>query len=143
MSLSLHELAEIATVVTGMGVVLVVIQIRQGARVSRVELLTSLTALIVALDELFIEYPEMWKYFNANASPPKENPTECERAEVIALAVANTFDHIVEHLDLMKRPVRRSWCRYIGEAYANSPVLRELLDKNREWWPGLQKQVRS
>ncbi len=142
-TLSLHQWSEVAAIVTVAGVGLVLLQIHQGARVARVELITGLTTLIVAIDQMFIEHPGMWRYFNENVPLPEEDTTERERANAIALAMANTLDHIVEHLTHMKCRTRYSWCAYIEEVYEKSPVFRDLLDEHRTWWPGLQEQVRD
>jgi hypothetical protein len=142
-ALSLQQWSNIGEIVTGLGVLLVLIQVWQGARNSRVELITGMTTLLVEVDRLFVEYPEMRKYFEDGTNQPEQSTEEWERARGIAMTMANTLDHVVEHLSFMKRGTQRAWRTYIAEVHAKSPVLQELLENHREWWPGLQRQVRN
>jgi hypothetical protein len=117
---------------------LVLIQVGQAARNGRVELITGMTTLILDVDRVLIEYPEMRKYFGGGDTPTDEH---LERARAIGMMMANTLDHVVEHLDLMEDVTQIAWRKYIADVYKNSPILKALLNEHGEWWPGLQKQV--
>jgi len=140
---SLQEWSQIAEIATGVGVFFVLVQVWQAARSSRVELITGLTTLIVDIDRLFIAHPGMEKHFSGRADPPEKGTDEWERVHATAMAMANTLDHVVEHLGFMKRRTSKSWKAYIAEVYETSVVFKELLDEHRKWWPGLQRQVRG
>lgn len=145
LGLSLHELAEIGQVVAGVasvGVVASLLFVRKQVKLqaddSRTELITGMTTLITSVSGVFIEYPEMRKYFHSDAVPDDE---DCERARAIALTFANTLDHVVEHLHLMGDRTRTAWLAYICHIHGNSPVFTEILSEHESWWPGLREQI--
>lgn len=96
---------------------------RLAARDSRVALVTTMTTLMITIDQTFIEYPHMQKYFHEGQEPPEADRLEYERAQAIAMAMANALD------------------LYIAELHTKSPALKKLLEDHKDWWPGLQKQV--
>jgi hypothetical protein len=142
-ALSLNQLADAAQIAAGLGVVLVVIQVWQGVGNSRVGVVTGLTTLISDIDRVFLDLPELWKYFNDSEPTPPKGDEEGERVRVMAVTMANVLDHIVEHRRKLKRETRASWLRYVDEVYAKSPAFREVLTEHHSWWPGLQRQVRG
>lgn len=145
LGVSLHELAEAGQFVAGIASVLVVIsllfvrkQVRLQADDSRTELITGLTTLITSISGVFIEYPEMRKYFHSDVVPEGE---DSERAQAIALTFANTLDHVVAHLHLTGYRTERAWVAYIRYLHGNSPVFSTTLSEHKDWWPGLQEQI--
>src|SRR5215211_6744392 len=148
--LSLADAAEVSQVVAGfasaialLGLFFVWKQVRLQQDNSRVELITGLTTLIIEIDRVFIDHPEMWKYFNDCEPTPPKGETKGDRVRVVAMTMANVLDHIVEHRRKMKCETRDSWLRYIAEAYEKSPVLQEVLAEHDTWWPALQRQIRE
>lgn len=137
-ALSLQQWSDIGTIVGAVSVFLLLISVGQTARNSRVELITGMTTLILDVDRVLIEYPEMRKYFGGGATPSDE---DLERARAIGMTMANTLDHVVEHLDLMEDETQIAWRKYISDVYKSSPVLKDLLGEHGKWWPGLQRQV--
>lgn len=140
---SLDQLADIAVIATGLGVLLVFFQVRQSRRDSEVQLVTGMTAMMLEVDRALIEYPEMRRYIGGDKKPPKKRKEERERARAVCTALANALDHVVFHLGYMNAETERAWRIYIAETYAKSPVLRDLLEEHPDWWPGLQRQVRG
>jgi hypothetical protein len=143
--LPLHEVAEIgqlvagfASVIVAAGVFLVRKQVKLQAQDGRTELITGVTTLFVSVSRVFIEYPDMQKYFYARATPEDD---DFDRAHAIAVTMADAMDHVVEHLSLMSSSSQRAWKAYISETYSTSPVLEELLQAHKCWWPKLQKQL--
>lgn len=141
--LSLAQWGDIAQMVAGAGVALVVVQIGLGLRNSRVELVTGLTTLIAEVDRVFIDSPHMWKYFNDCEPAPAKGDTNGDKVRAIAMTMANVLDHIVEHKKRLKPETRKSWMRYVAEVYERSPAFRELLTEHESWWPGLQDHIRN
>ena len=142
-ALSLNQWADIAQMIAGAGVALVVVQVGLGLRNSRIELVTGLTTLIADVDQVFIESPHMWKYFNDCEQAPPKGDTEGDKVRAIAMTMANVLDHIVEHQRRLRGETRESWMRYVAEVYEKSPAFRELLTEHKSWWPGLQHQIRN
>jgi hypothetical protein len=141
--LSLDQWADIAVIVTGFGILLVLNQVRQGRRDSQVQLVTGLTTMMLEVDRALIEHPEMRRYIGGGKATPKRPKEERERALAICMALANALDHVVVHLRYMNEESQRSWRLAIAETYAKSPVFQELLEEHADWWPGLQRQVRG
>ncbi len=139
--LSLDQWADIAVIVTGLGVVLVLYQVSQARRDSEVQLVTGMTSMMLEVDRALIDYPEMRRYIGGGKKAPKKNKEERERAAAVCTALANALDHVVFHLSYMNDESQEAWRIYIGETYAKSPVLRELLEAHPCWWPGLQRLV--
>lgn len=144
-ALTLHELAEIGQFVGGIASVLVIAsiyfvwkQVRQQAQNSRTELITGMTTLIVSVSQVFIEHPDMRKYFHDGAVPTDR---EAERARAIAVTMADAMDHVAAHLGLMDHPAEEAWKRYIGDMCDRSPILKEYLQTHRDWYgPALREQ---
>jgi hypothetical protein len=140
LALSLQDWSYVATLITVLGLFLVMFQLRQAAESSRIELITGMTTLILTVDQMFVEHPGMRKYFHDNVAPPKQSK-ELERARAIALAMANTLDHVVGHFKPMTGRTEQAWRIYISEVHSTSPVFRALLAEHRGWWPALQEEV--
>lgn len=142
---SLEQLAQIGEVITSLGVVFVVVQVWLLWRNSRVELITGMTNLFAEIDRVLVENPDLQKYFgllgDSEAEPDRSSEEWC-RAHAVALMMANTLDHVVEHLAFLAADTRHAWKQYITELYEKSPVFRSLLEEHPDWWPGLQAQLR-
>ncbi|HST69799.1 MAG TPA: hypothetical protein VLI94_09100 [Solirubrobacterales bacterium] len=120
---------------------LVAVQVWMGVRNSKVELITGMTTLITQVDQALIDHPHLRAYFKGNVDPPPETETEGQRARAVAMTMANVLDHVVEHRWKMKCRTRKAWLSYIDEVYKESPVFKDVLTENENWWPGLQKQL--
>ena len=139
--LSLSQWADIAEIAAGIGVILVAIQVWIGVRDSRVQLVTGMTTLITQIDQALIDHPTMRDYFRGEVDPPPETETEGKRVRAVAMTMANVLDHVVEHRWKMKCRTRNAWLAYVDEVYKESPVFKEVLTQNKNWWPGLQKHL--
>jgi hypothetical protein len=137
-TLSLGDLADIAEIVTALGVVLLFAQLILARRDSKIGLVTGMTEQMLEIDRALIEYPEMRQYFGGKTAPA---PCDTERARAIAFALANSLDHVVNHLGLMDCKAKRAWTAYINELHQNSPVLAETLKAHPDWWPYLQSKI--
>jgi hypothetical protein len=140
-ALSLQQWSDIAEIVAGVGVTLVAVQVWLGVRNSRVELITGMTTLITQVDQAFIDHPHLWRYFRDTTQPPPKGETEGDRVRAIALTMANVLDHVVGHMRKMGWRTRGAWRLYIYDVHMASPVLKEVLNENADWWPGLREQI--
>ncbi|HEU5104473.1 MAG TPA: hypothetical protein VFU11_01400 [Solirubrobacterales bacterium] len=141
--LSLDGWADLAVIVTGLGVLFLFYQVRQARRDSEVELVSGMTTMMLEIDRALIEYPEMRQYIGGGKALPKSDETEQERERALAVltTLANVLDHVVFHLGYMNEKSQRAWSAYIIETHTKSPVLRDLLKEHPEWWPGLQGHI--
>lgn len=147
LNLSLAELAEAGQFVAGIASVIILAslffvwrQVKQQAQSSRVELITGMTDLIGSVSQVFIEYPAMQKYFYERATP---NGDDADRAQAIAIRMADALDHVAAHLDLMPEPTRNAWAAYISGIGDTSPTLKSYVETKRDWYgPELRKQLK-
>jgi hypothetical protein len=139
-SLSLDQWASIATMLTAGLSAAVLVSIflawqayKSQIQDSKVALLTGMGKYVNEVALVFIQYPEMRVYFHGGKTPTHDNRA---RAEAIALALANALDHVLVHLGRIEGAEEeadawRGYCRGLKE---NSPVMRELLAKNPDWY---------
>ena len=106
------------------------------------QLVTGMTTMMLEVDRALIEYPELRPYFKEGTAPP-ESGTEHDQVQALATAMANALDHVVAHMDLMKRDARWSWECYIAHLYEQSPVFADLLEDHDNWWPYLSRLIRE
>jgi hypothetical protein len=146
--ISLTKVAEVGQILSGFasvtaveGLFFVWKQVRLQQRNTRAAVVTGLTTLITDVDQVFIDRPELWKYFNESEPPPKKGDEVGERVRAVAMTMANVLDHIVEHRGEVKSETSESWRRYAIEVYVKSPAFREVLTEHSNWWPGLQRQI--
>ncbi len=147
LGVSLHELSEWGDVVAGLAslavvgsIVLLWVQVRHQAQAGKVELVTGMTSLFVSVSQVFIDCPEMRKYFHGSEELPAD-VDKAEKARAIAVRLADAMDHVAAHLDVMEKDTAKAWKTYIKEIHGTSPVLKELLEKHGPWWPWLKAEV--
>jgi hypothetical protein len=146
LAVSLNALAEVGQFIAGVTSIIVLgslyfvwRQVKQQAQDSRVELITGMTSLIGSVSQVFIEKPEMRKYFYEGISPSGD---EVELAQAIAVRMADALDHVAAHLDLMSDPTRDAWAEYISGIGERSPVLKSYVRANKKWYgPKLREQL--
>lgn len=150
LAISLEQLADLAQVVAACATVLALLgllfvwkQVKLQQDNTRVEVVTGLTTLITDVDQVFINRPELWKYFNDGVPAPAKGDKEGDRVRAIAMTMANVLDHIVEHRQQVTCETKESWLRYVAEVHEKSPAFREVLEVHKTWWPGLQRQIRE
>jgi hypothetical protein len=139
-SLSLAQWGSIGTMVTAVLSAVVILSIYLAWRTyksqvqdSRDELLSGMGKYVNEVALVFVQYPEMRKYFHGCVAPPgNERP----RAEAIALTLANALDHVLVHLERIDgaNEEAEAWRSYCRELRKKSPVMRELLSQHPEWY---------
>ena len=97
-----------------------------------------MTGLITSVSRVFIEYPEMRKFFYEGVKP---SGTDYDRARSIAVTVADAIDHVAEHLDRMSGPAAEAWKAYFRDIYESSPVLKEYLQTHSSWYGPVLREL--
>jgi hypothetical protein len=142
------ELGDAGQVVAGAAALLVLItlalawkQIRMQVRINRFAVYDGLTRLVMDTDRVFIEHPEMRKYFY-DGYPPPTDPLELARALAIAELLADFMDHVAEHIDELEDSAWEEWKAYFGE-FRQSQVFKSFMDQNPTWYsPRLRTALR-
>jgi hypothetical protein len=133
--------AGMTLLVTAVGAVLVLLQIKGARQETKIGLVTGMTRQMLEVDRALVEYPTMRKYFGGNADPEDDGTDESERAHAIGFSLANALDHVVSHLHLMEKRAGDSWDDYIWNLHDTSPVFTRTLTTHESWWPYLQAKV--
>lgn len=134
----LGRLADYGTIATGVATIAIFVsvwlvrkQVKQQAEDSRAELITAMTSLMISVSRVFIEYPEMREYFYGGKTPSEDDR---QRAEAIAVTIADAMDHVAAFLDPMPAPTQRAWKAYFRDMFDKSPMLRDYLREHVEWY---------
>jgi hypothetical protein len=99
-----------------------------------------------ALDSLFIEHPELRKYFYDGAPLGNE---ELEQARVFAACeyLLDTFDFLLTGLkrfrDVWPEEDRVLWHAWMRDVFRTSPTLSGYLDKKHTWYSDELKVLRT
>lgn len=99
---------------------------------SRIVLLTGMTKYLNEVARVFVEYPEMKRYFHDGDKP--SDAEDVARAEAIAITLANAMDHVLLHLDRVDTAERGAWEAYFDHVYKHSPTLRTYLGEHADWY---------
>jgi hypothetical protein len=97
-----------------------------------------------AVYRVFIDYPELRRYFYEGAPMPAASR---KRARVLTVAemIADTVDSVI--LDAATRVAtgehRDDWNDYIRHILAHSPTLVGLASEHPRWWPEIMKIIKE
>lgn len=119
-----------------------------GAQVARMQEQTELAindtfyAKSFEIQRLFVDHPELWPYFfyGREATPDIDAET-ATRLEVVGLMTLDYFDMIEmiyrEELRMNEKDVAGTH-DYMRHVIDQSPVLRNVFERHRSWYPKLQ-----
>lgn len=108
-------------------------QLTQTEQISRSQFYHDIAARFVELNRLFVDRPELWKYFHAGCAAPTD---EAGRAMVnsVSAMVANLADVCYTN-DKILSDLFSDWDRYFRYIYSNSPSFREFWAQSGRFWP--------
>lgn len=92
---------------------------------------------VFELSKVFIEYPDIRKYFYSEETIDKNHPCY-DRVIAISYLVLDTFDHyfVNEHLLISSYKTNKErWNCWIVDMFRNSPALRSVYSEYSEWYP--------
>jgi hypothetical protein len=139
-ALSLGQWESIATIVTAGLSIIVFVSVylawrtyKSQVRDNQIALLTGMGKYVNEVALVFVDHPEMRKYFHDGEKPTEK---DLAGAEAIALALANALDHVLVHLGGIDGAEEETaaWHAYCESLNKNSPVMTELLSKNPSWY---------
>jgi hypothetical protein len=119
-----------------------------GAQVEKMQEQTELAindafyAKAFELQQIFVERPELWPYFyHGRDFEPDTLPETAAQLEAIALLKLDYFELIemIYRTDLMDQENVAGTRAYILHSIENSPVLRRVYERHRDWYPKLQR----
>jgi hypothetical protein len=121
--------------VTLFGFIFVYIQINQAKHALNGSTHTAIYAQMQSINQLFIEKPNLRKFFYDGYDFPKE-ATEKDKESVLPVAdmLADFFEHVTQQKDNLPENVWPAWGKYMRYVYDNSPVMRRHFEKNADWY---------
>jgi hypothetical protein len=118
-----------------------------GAQVEKMQEQTELAindafyAKAFEMQQIFVERPELWPYFHHGQDLAPDTPPETvAQLEAIALLKLDYFELIemIYRVDLMDEENVAGTRSYMLHGIRNSPVLRRLYERHRDWYPKLR-----
>jgi hypothetical protein len=113
---------------------------------SRVQLQLAMTQYVNETAKIFVEHPEIRKYFHGCAQLPPVcvDPPGCTTAdaanrerllvEAAVVNFANALDFVLIHVGKLRRSGTDAWDEYFTTVWARSPALREFISTNQDWY---------
>jgi hypothetical protein len=146
LALTLEQVSWLATCVSAVGIVVAVGALWQQRSDSRVQLQLAMTQYVNETAKIFVEHPELRKYFHGGAtlptvaahypetSPWAETRRERLLAEAAVVDFANAMDFVLLHLKKLKQSGREAWENYFAEVWDESPLFREFISNKSNWY---------
>lgn len=98
--------------------------------------LSPLKAQQLEIDKIFIEHPDLRKYFYDRAELPEAASHETAQAMAVAEFILDHFAAILPHTTVTGEPLLDTiWRNYIRDSFANSRVLSLALRQHSDWYP--------
>lgn len=152
LAVSLEQLSWVATLVSTIGILIAVGALVLQKSDSRVQLQLAMTRYVSETAKIFVEHPEIRKYFHDFAALPPicvnlpEDVTadvaNKERLLVEAAVVnfANALDFVLIHVGKLRRSGRDAWEDYFTDVWKRSPAFREFISTNQHWYSDQTRQ---
>lgn len=104
----------------------------------------SLTSLVLEIDKIFIEYPDLRPYFYNNTPLPADMQ-EQDRNRTLAIAelYLDILECIWDRQPEFSKEDEASWRDWILDAFSTSPILSSHYSENRSWYPTLMRLHRE
>lgn len=137
------NLAEWAAAIGTVGaLVYLAIQSRESSRVARLQsdlailqAHNAMTELTLGMNDRFRDRPELLPYFVKDVEVEESTPEEVRhQARYAALAFCDFIDTVTLHHKMLPSGHFETWVRFCRDTIAASPVVRQHLDEDAEWY---------
>jgi hypothetical protein len=110
-------------------------QIKYQGDAIRASVIQGITTQMLTIDQVFVEYPQLWPFFYEDSVPfPKDHP-EYRRALSAAEMFVDLIDCVVSLKDHMRADIDLpGWNKYANELYEQSFPLRAFVEKHEDWY---------
>jgi hypothetical protein len=111
------------------------VQLRQFSEQNRMTVHQEREGSTLALDRVFVEYPEVRDYFYGGTDIDEKDPLY-KRVEAVAEMHLDVFDYKLKHAENFREyqpflDVEENWIR---DMFRTSPVLRKYVEKRQNWY---------
>lgn len=121
--------------VTVFGFIFVYIQISQAKHALNGSTHTAIYAQMQGINQLFIEKPNLRKFFYDGYDFPKEATQEDKEAILpVADMLEDFFEHVTQQKENLPDKIWPAWVKYMRDVYNNSPTMRRHIAKNADWY---------
>jgi hypothetical protein len=128
-----------ASVISLIGILFAVTEVRRARKIVDRETDYRIYDMMLDLDRFFIEHPDLRPYVYSGKRLPDtttEGTQEHERVMAAVEMVVDFMECAYTQFDLMPIHQRIGWIDYMIDIGKNSPLICELLDREREWYMG-------
>jgi hypothetical protein len=132
-------LSGVTAVVSLLGIFLALSEIRRTRRIVDRETDFRIYDMMLDLDKFFIENPDLKPYIYDGATLPEgleEGSPEYHRIMGTVELVLDFMDCAYSQFDLMPIHQRMGWIDYFIDIGASSPLIREMVESEPEWYLG-------
>jgi hypothetical protein len=139
--MTLYELLSLIISAAGFIAVIITIyllnrQTRMSDRELRENLLIPLKTQQLELDKLFVEHPQIRKYFYQGEIISEDKSDEYARVAAVAEYMLDHFAAVMSHTTTDGKPlISTIWREYLKDCFVNSPILCTTLEKYSRWYP--------
>jgi hypothetical protein len=89
---------------------------------------------------LFVDRPELRKYFYDNCEPPEEEPSATQ-VRALAAVILDLMDTVVVQVIAIPERDRDVWFQFFRDLRASSPAIQERWSETAEWYSVDLRQV--
>lgn len=93
-------------------------------------------SILIQLNRIFIEQPELRPYFIEGGKLPKGQE---QKAKALASMYLNTLDTVWSMEEVMNNNDRAAWSKYIHYQIRSVPIIDQLYESQREWYSNLTR----
>jgi hypothetical protein len=93
-------------------------------------------SILLQLNRIFVEQPELRPYFIEGGKLPKSQE---QKAKALASMYLNTLETIWSMEEIMNDSDRAAWIKYIPHQTRTVPIINELYESQREWYSNLTR----
>ncbi len=128
--------SDIALVIlTGLGFFFINLQLRAARKARQIATYEDLYSRMHDIHKVFLEYPELRKYFYEGKHNKHEDAATIQRLQTIAEMMTDFFQQIHLQIESMPPSTAQGWKNYINTIVDNSPVSNTFLHKHQNWYP--------
>jgi hypothetical protein len=129
----------ISVIIAIVGLVFVIVQLRQVKRAIRGNTNEMLSSQSVEILRFFAERPAIYDHFYSNKGVGQKDIDEGDSQRRVDLLcatelMANYMEHICLQKDNLPPKAWLSWRKFVLDIYQNSPVVRDFLQAHTDWY---------
>jgi hypothetical protein len=95
-------------------------------------------SILIELNQIFVDRPELRPYFIEGGKLPKGQE---QKAKALASMYLNILETVWSMEHIMNSRERVSWTKYIQHQIRSVPVVNNLYELQKEWYPNLNTML--